>query len=302
MAHRSLNTLVFAGFEPTTAATVISLMGNEGLPEDLRIVRGLNVEPWQNIRTGLMIIGMDPTTDLVRVSQLIQNRTTYWDVAVCIPQVLSYYSVALLAQGAVQVLTHPEDDLDSTKNELRSLLRNLASFQSDAFGLEVADLVQLYGEKRMAKTMRLTGQGCVGSVFLHNGMVVHAETMDEEEGMSAFRRLIGLENPEIRVHKGCLTDKKTIGMPAMSALLEGSRQTDESRQTRDSEFDSMDMELDEGFSSLDGIPKIGISDITQSPGQQIGGMDFRFPEPPPKQQVKFDPLKNLFSDDELDIH
>jgi hypothetical protein len=288
MAHRSLNTLVFAGFEPTVAATVLSQMGNDGLPEDLRIVRGLNYEPWQNIRAGLMIIGMDPTTDLVRVSQLIQNRTTFWDVAVCIPEVLSYYSVALLAQGAVKVLTHPEDNLESTRNELRSLLRNLSSFQSDAFGLEVADLIQLYGEKRMDKTIRLTGGGCVGSIFLHGGMVMHAETMDEEEGMQAFRRLIALQNPEIRVHKGCLTEHKTIGLPAMSCLLEGSRQMDEQRVSS-ADFESLDLE--EGFSSLDGIPKL--SDMELEPPS-----DFEFPTPPKPQHIpKQDPLKNLFGDD-----
>lgn len=282
MAHRSLSTLVFAGFDPTTAATVISLMGDEGLPGDLRIVTGLNLEPWHTIRTGLLIVGMDPRTDLVRVSQLIQNRTTYWEVAVCIPQVLSYYSIALLAQGAAKVLTHPEDDLEATKNELRSLLRTLASLQSDAFGLEVSDLIQLYGEKRVPKTIRLTGGGLVGSIYLHNGNVVHAETMDDDEGMHALRRLISVVNPEIRVHKGCLTDKKTIGIPAMSALLEGSRQHDEiMRESRVVErvHDSME---DFDFGSMDALPKLN--------------------NVPPPPQGKVDPLKNLFSDDDLDLH
>jgi len=232
-------------------------------------------------------VGMDPRTDLVRVSQLIQNRTTYWEVAVCIPQVLSYYSIALLAQGAAKVLTHPEDDLEATKNELRSLLRTLASLQSDAFGLEVSDLIQLYGEKRVPKTIRLTGGGLVGSIYLHNGNVVHAETMDDDTGMHAFRRLISVVNPEIRVHKGCLTDKKTIGIPAMSALLEGSRQQDEiMRESRiqDPENDSLD---DFDYGSMDAVPKINGRDL------------HNVPPPPP---AKVDPLKNLFSDEELDLH
>ncbi|CAN5391572.1 hypothetical protein BH09SUM1_BH09SUM1_30000 [soil metagenome] len=282
MAHRSLSTLVFAGFDPTTAATVISLMGDEGMPQDLRIIQGLAIEPWQNIRTGLMIIGMDPNTDLVRVSQLIQSRTTYWDVAVCIPRVLSYYSVALLAQGAAKVLTHPEDDLEATKQELRSLLRTLANLQSDAFGLEVSDLIQLYGEKRIPKTIRLTGGGIVGSIYLHNGLVVHADTMEDEEGMKAFRRLISVQNPEIRVHKGCLTDKKTIGIPAMSALLEGSRQADEAeRNSRFSGSESMDLE-----------PDI----LSNAHGKKNG----RASDAPVGNKV--DPLRNLFSDDEIDLH
>lgn len=251
MAHRSLNTLVFAGFEPTTSATLISLIGDEALPADLRIAHGLNIEPWESSRTGLLIIGMSPSTDLARVSQLIQNRTTYWEVAVSIPTVLSYYSVALLAQGAVKVLTHPEEDLVETKKELVTLLRTLSELHSDAFGLEVSDLVQLYGEKRMAKTIRLTGGGSVGSIFLHNGLVVHAETMDEEEGMTAFRRLISLQNPDVRVHKGCLTDKKTIGIAAMSALLEGSRQMDEAgrghQKGNGTDNDSLDL--------IDGDPR-----------------------------------------------
>jgi hypothetical protein len=307
MAHRSINTLVFAGFDPTTAATVISLMGDDGLPGDLRIAAGLNQEPWQTARTGLLIIGMDPKTDLVRVSQLIQNRTTYWDVAVCIPAVLSYYSVALLAQGAAKVLTHPEEDLEATKKELRSLLRTLSSIQSDAFGLEVSDLIQLYGEKRIPKTIRLTGNGCVGSIYLHNGSVVHSETMDDEEGMDAFRRLISLTSPEIRVHKGCLTDKKTIGIPAMSALLEGSRQVDEIQQREsriDNDSESMDDEMEYG--SMDAVPKIyttplPISERPVAPPPMTEPPRRSTPLPPP-QTNKVDPLRNLFSDEDLDIH
>jgi hypothetical protein len=269
MAHRSLNTLVFAGFPPTTAATVISMMGDEGLPQDLRIVQSLNIEPWHQVRTGLMIVGMDPSTDLVRVSQLLQNRTTYWDVAVCIPQVLSYYSVALLAQGAIKVMAHPEEDLEATKQDLRILLRNMSSIMTDALGLEVADLIQLYGEKRTAKTIRLTGSRAVGSIFLINGNVVHAETMDEEVGMDAFRRLISLENPEIRVHKGCLTDKLTINIPAMSALLEGSRQTDEALRDSIADLDIDHLDI-EDMSSFDGLPKIAnardLTIATPAPG------------------------------------
>lgn len=303
--------MIFAGFEPSVASKILSHMGDEGMPVDIRINRGLNVEPWNNIRSGLMIIGMDPTTDFVRVSQLIQNRTTYWDVAVCIPLVLSYYSVALLAQGAIKVMSHPGDNPEATAKETRSLLRNLSHIQSDAFGLEVSDLIQLYGEKRIAKTIRLTGNGCVGSLFLLDGNVVHAETMDEESGMDAFRRLISLESPEIRVHKGCLTDQKTIGIPAMSALLEGSRQVDEARQ-QDSDFDSfdsVDLELSEDFASIDGIPKL--NSLPANPRsdeekestaeflrriQQESDSDTKAPKPP---QEKFDPLKNLFSEDEF---
>lgn len=330
MAHRSLNTLVFAGFDPTTAATVISMMGDDGLPGDLRIVQGLNFEPWNTVRTGLMIIGMDPKTDLVQVSQLIQNRTTYWDVAVCIPGVLSYYSVALLAQGAARVLTHPEEDLEATKGELRSLLRTLSNIQSDAFGLEVSDLIQLYGEKRVPKTIRLTGNGTVGSIYLHAGNVVHAETMDEEEGMAALSRLLSLHSPEIRVHKGCLTDKKTIGIPAMSALLEGSRQQDEiQRESRVLDLDPdliMDSEMD--FGSSDRTPKLDMRSLEKdfnrpspvppsatappvvpspmrhiTPAPELQGPTRRVtPLPKAPDTERFDPLKGLFGDDELDSH
>lgn len=258
MAHRSLNTLVFAGFEPTTAATLISLMGNEGLPGDLRILQGLTAEPWQTARTGLMIIGMDPMTDFVRVSQLLQNRTTYWDVAVAIPEVLAYYGVALLAQGAVKVLTHPEEDLEATMRELRTLLRELAELQSDAFGLELSDLIQLYGEKRIAKTIRITGGGTSGSIYLQNGNVMHCETMDEEQGMVALKRLISVGTPEIRVHKGCLTEKKTIGIAAMSALLEGSRQVDEGARQGGPIIDS-------GMESLDMINLRDLAPISSAP-------------------------------------
>ncbi len=255
MPHRSLNALVLSGFDHTTGATLVSLLGDEVLPEDLYFVQHLNIEPWQRHRTGLLVVGMTPNTDLLAVSQLIQNRTSYWDVAVCLPDVLGYYSIALLAQGAVKVLPHPEEDLEAAKQELHYLLESVASFQSDVFGLEVADLVQLFGEKRFAKTIRLTGTGCVGSIFLFDGNVVHAETNDGEEGMEAFTRLIGLQSPELRVHKGCLTSRKTIGIPAMSCLLEGSRQRDESGRDDDRPISHSDIP-----ESMDAVQRLNLED------------------------------------------
>lgn len=249
MPHRHLSALVFAGFDHTTAATLASLLGDDALPEDLHFVQHLNIEPWRTNRTGLLVVGMTPETDLMTVSQLIQNRTSYWDVAVCIPEVLNYYSIALLAQGAIKILPHPEEDLETAKVELRFLLESVSALQSEAFGLELADLIQLFGEKRTAKTIRLTGTGCVGSVYLHNGIVMHAETTDGEEGMEAFSRLITLDMPELRVHKGCLTDQKTIGVPAMTCLLEGSRQRDEASAQEPSAPAAFN-----GMESIDGVP------------------------------------------------
>ena len=285
MAHRNLTALVFVGFDTVMASTLLSTLGNDGLPKDIRIVSGLSSEPWQAVRTGLMVIGMDPTTDLVRVSQLLENRTTYWEVAVCIPTVLSYYSVALLAQGAVKVMPHPMDDLEATRRELKTLLKTLASLQSDALGLEVSDLIQLYGDKRVAKTIRLTGGGCVGSIYLHNGMVVHADTMDEEEGMTALQRLLAIRNPEIRVHKGALTDKKSIGIPAMSALLEGSRQMDEAERNSSvlDDPELMDIIPDDPRPSTDSMDGIAmLSDHNTGPSVKPGA-------------------KSLFSDEDLDL-
>lgn len=227
MPHRHLSTIVFTGFEPTTAATVITMMGDSGLPAEIRIITNMTDEPWQTRRSGLLVLGMTPETDLMKVSTLLQNRTSFWEVAVALPQVLSWYAVALLAQGAVKTIPHPEDDLAACRDELRDLLGSLGDVFTDAFGLEVSDIIQLFGEKRLDKTIRLTGAGCAGSIFMRGGNVVHSETVDEEGGMEAFGRLITLPFPEIRVHNGCLTQKVTINLPAMSCLLEGSRVHDE---------------------------------------------------------------------------
>ncbi len=230
MAHRSLSTLVFAGLVPTTAATVISLLGDEGLPSDIRIVQNLMYQPWQASRSGLLIMGMDPTTDLAKVSMMIQDRTTWWEVAVCLSESISAYEPALLAQGAVKILPHPEDDLTAARDELRNLLEILTVHGTDILGLELSDLIQLYGEKRIPKTIRVSGQGVIGSMYLRDGMVVHADTMDDDQGMSAFSRMFAVRAPEIRVHNGCLTTKNSMNMPVMSALLEGARVNDEDKR------------------------------------------------------------------------
>lgn len=228
MSHRTLSSLVFAGMEPTTSALLVSMLGDDSLPSEVRIHYDLAQEPWHQSRTGLMVIGMTPETDLMRVSQLIQNRTTWWEVVVCLVDVLTNYEVALLAQGAAKVIRHPNEDLEGSANQLRAVLSSMNSIHTDAFGLEVSDLIQLFGEKRLDKTIRLTGGGNIGSIFMRGGNVMHAETMDELEGMEAFRALIrSSTNTEIRVHKGCLTHKTTINISAMGCLLEGSRMNDE---------------------------------------------------------------------------
>ncbi|MEQ8821621.1 MAG: DUF4388 domain-containing protein [Sumerlaeia bacterium] len=227
MAHRSLSTLVFAGMTPTTAATVISLLGDEGLPNDIRVLEQLHYHPWQGNRSGLLVIGMDPMTDLGKVSSLIQERTTWWEVAVCLAESIRAYEPALLAQGCVKVLNHPEDDLTGCRDEIRELLRTLTRNAADILGLELSDLVQLYGEKRVPKTIRVSGGGVIGSIYMRNGNVVHAETMDGDEGMPAFQHMFGIRSPDIRIHSSCLTSANSMNLPAMSALLEGARVHDE---------------------------------------------------------------------------
>ena len=115
--------------------------------------------------------------------------------------------------------------------------------------------------------------------------------------MGAFRRLIALSNPEIRVHKGCLTENRTIGIPAMSALLEGSRQVDEELASNSSEFDLLDSEDPEDMSSMDGVPKLNENDVQPSSGLPPYPKPAEKEEEPPKKKV--DPLKNLFSDHEF---
>lgn len=227
MAHRSLSTIQFVGFSSTTASTLISMMGDEGLPNDIRIVSDLTYHPWTTSRSGLIVMSMSPSSDLTKISNVIQDRTTWWEVAVCLTESISAYQPALLAQGAVKVLTHPEDDLAQCRKEVRDLLSILTVHGTDLLGLELADLIQLYGEKRVPKTIRINAQGVIGSLYLRDGLLVHAETMDETTGMEAFSRLFGAKSPELRVHNGCLTGSNTLNMPVMSVLLEGARVNDE---------------------------------------------------------------------------
>lgn len=227
MAHRSLTALVFSGFTPTTTATLISMLGDDGLPDDIRIVQELTYQPWQTNRSGLLVIGMGPNTDLAKVSHYIQDRTTWWDVVVALTESIWAYEPALLAQGAVKVIPHPEDELARCRDELRNLLSILSMHMTDILGLELADLLQLYGDKRVPKTIRICGDGVIGSIYMRNGNIVHAETIDEIEGVKAFNRLFAVKSPEIRVHNGCLTSRSTVNQSVMSVMLEGARINDE---------------------------------------------------------------------------
>lgn len=238
MAHRSLTCLMFAGMTPTTVSAIINMLGDDGLPNELRIAPDLMYEPWQGSRSGLLVMGMDPVTDLAKVSSLIQDRTTWWEVAVCLAESIKAYEPALLAQGAIKVIPHPEDDLKGCRDEIRNLLDILATGTMDVLGLELADLIQLYGEKRVARTIRVSGDGVIGSIFLRAGNIVHAETMDETTGMEAFSRLFRVRSPDLRIHSGCLTDKASVNMGALTVLLEGARVNDEDERDQSSIADT----------------------------------------------------------------
>jgi len=227
MAHRSLSTLQLVGFAPSTASTLVSMLGDEGIPNDVRLVEDLTYQPWTTSRSGLVVLSMDPRSDLTKISNVIQDRTTWWEVAVCLSEEIKAYQPALLAQGAIKVFTHPEDELSQCRDELRELLNVLTVHGTDLLGLELADLIQLYGEKRVPKTIRINAQGVIGSMYLRDGLIVHAETMDETTGMEAFSRLFGAKSPELRVHNGCLTSQESVNMPVMSVMLEGARVNDE---------------------------------------------------------------------------
>ncbi len=272
MAHRSLQSLVFSGLVPTTAATVISLLGDDGLPSDIRIDENLMYHPWQASRSGLLVLGMDPATDLAKVSSFIQNRTTWWEVAVMLADSINSYGPALLAQGAVKVLPHPEDDLTSSNTELRNLLSILTVHGTDILGLELSDLIQLYGDKRVPKTIRISGDGIIGSLYLRDGNVVHCETMDDMHGMDAFARLLAIRSPDIRVHNGCLTSKSTVNKPAMSVLLEGARVNDEGGRGA-FDFESTDSEV--ASHALDAL----LDDMDEIGNSRIKGPKLPVPQP-----------------------
>ncbi|MCB2153499.1 DUF4388 domain-containing protein [bacterium] len=284
MAHRSLTALVFSGFTPTTSATIISMLGDDGLPGDIRIVQELTDQPWRTSRSGLLVMSMDPNTDLAKVSHYIQDRTTWWEVVVCLTESIWAYEPALLAQGAVKVIPHPEDELSRCRDELRNLLSILSMHMTDILGLELADLLQLYGDKRVPKTIRICGEGVIGSIYMRNGNIVHAETIDEIEGVKAFNRLFAVKAPEIRVHNGCLTSKNTVNQPVMSVMLEGARINDEVE--RDSiEFmgqpeaptaEDVSQSLSEIFEELD-IPvsgEVSKSDVDSDFDSDLDELDF----------------------------
>lgn len=293
MAHRSLSSLVLAGFVPTTAATLVSLLGDEGMPGDIRIMEQILYQPWESSRSGLLVVGMDPSTDLAKISALIQDRTTWWEVAVCLTDSILAYQPALLAQGAVSVLPHPEDDLTAARDQLRELLSIISVSGTELLGLELSDLIQLYGEKRVPKTIRISGDGVIGSMYLRDGMMVHADTMDEREGMEAFARLFRVKSPEIRVHNGCLTSRQSLMMPAMSVLLEGARVNDENARGK---RNSGTVRTIDG---ANGTPMPSSDDVIQALGDifQDAGGNGRKPVPTPVPARG--PLDSI--DEDLDI-
>ena len=283
--------MVLAGFVPTTAATLVSLLGDEGLPGDIRIVEQILYQPWESSRSGLLVVGMDPSTDLAKVSALIQDRTTWWEVAVCLTDSIQAYQPALLAQGAVSVISHPEDDLTAARDQLRDLLSIINVSGTELLGLELSDLIQLYGEKRVPKTIRISGDGVIGSMYFREGIMVHADTMDDTEGMDAFRRLFRVKSPDIRVHNGCLTSRSSLMMPAMSALLEGARANDED-----------DHERSTGQIAIGDVRHMPSSeDVAQALGDIFDDLDFdgRAHQPQPAGATAGHDLDSI--DEDLDI-
>lgn len=94
-------------------------------------------------------------------------------------------------------------------------------------GFPVSSLIQAIELEQKTCTMQVRKNGNEGCIYIKNGVVLNAQT-DTLSGENAAIRILGWENPKIKLTKACKTSKRDIHSSLTRLILDASRLKDES--------------------------------------------------------------------------
>lgn len=138
-----------------------------------------------------------------------------------------------LSNGAVSFIEKPFD-LDKFLSEVHRHLTPSGGFTGRSLvGFSLLDILQLVSMSQQSVTMTIRSGESVGSMYIEDGVLIHAETDTGRTGAKAAYEIVTWSDGDIASSRGVASDcKRTINIPLMSFLMEAAKHQDEVKRLK----------------------------------------------------------------------
>lgn len=137
-----------------------------------------------------------------------------------------------MSNGAVSFLEKPFD-LDKFITEVNRHLSPSGFTGRSLVGFSLLDILQLVSMSQQSVTMTVRSGGSVGSMYIEDGVLIHAETDRGKTGSKAAYEIVGWSDGDIASSRGVASDcKRTISIPLMTFLMEAAKHQDEVKRLK----------------------------------------------------------------------
>ncbi|WP_428264379.1 response regulator [Haliangium sp.] len=138
-----------------------------------------------------------------------------------------------LSNGAVSFIEKPFD-LDKFLSEVNRHLTPTGGFTGRSLvGFSLLDILQLVSMSQQSVTMTIRSGASVGSMYIEDGVLIHAETDTGKTGAKAAYEIVTWSDGDIASSRGVATDcKRTINIPLMTFLMEAAKHQDEAKRLK----------------------------------------------------------------------
>lgn len=138
-----------------------------------------------------------------------------------------------LSNGAVSFIEKPFD-LDKFLSEVHRHLTPSSGFTGRSLvGFSLLDILQLVSMSQQSVTMTIRSGESVGSMYIEDGVLIHAETDSGKNGAKAAYEIVTWSDGDIASSRGVAQDaRRTINIPLMNFLMEAAKHQDEVKRLK----------------------------------------------------------------------
>jgi two-component system, chemotaxis family, protein-glutamate methylesterase/glutaminase len=135
--------------------------------------------------------------------------------------------ITALAMGCTNFMVKPFS-YETMAELLFNILQPEQGFKGRIVGTKLEDVIQMFCYRKEGTLLRVFSEGSRGSIYVHDGGIVHAEC-GSITGVEAFYEMLGWETGEFLSQVVFTMPDQTLFMDWQSLLMEGIRQRDEIR-------------------------------------------------------------------------
>ena len=135
--------------------------------------------------------------------------------------------ITALAMGCTNFIVKPFSN-EKLVSLIFNILQPQQGFKGRVVGMRLEDVIQMFCYRKDSTLLRVFSEGSRGSIYVHDGGIVHAEC-GSMTGVEAFYEILGWEGGEFLSQVIFTAPQQTMFMDWQSLLMEGIRQRDEIR-------------------------------------------------------------------------